>query len=83
MNRSTLWDWMQEVDMEAGEDYRRDVFILQLNRGKIPLRMFMLRGAFPVRWTNANLDAGSSAAAVEELELTYQDLEVNVVPLPF
>jgi phage tail-like protein len=86
MNRSSLWDWMNEVmplEDKSGEGFRRDVLILQMNRGKIPVRCYNLRGAFPVRWTGANLDAMSSTTAVEELELSYRKLEVTAIPLPF
>jgi phage tail-like protein len=81
MNRSSLWDWLQEVEVQG--DFRRDVLIIQMNRGKIPIRTYNLRGAWPVRWTGANLDANSSTNAVEELELSYRKLEVNAIPLPF
>lgn len=81
MNRSSLWDWVKLV--EAGKDFRKDVLILQMTRGKIPVRTYNLRGAWPVRWGGANLDAGSSTTAVEELELSYRKLEVNAIPLPF
>ncbi len=81
MNRSSLWDWMNEV--KVGKDFRRDVLVMQMTRGKIPVRTYNFRGAFPVRWTGAPLDAGSSTPAIEELELSYKSIEVNAIPLPF
>lgn len=81
MNRSSLWDWMQLV--QPGGKFRKDVLIMQMTRGKIPVRTYNLRGAFPMRWAGANMDAMSSTTAVEELELSYQSLEVNAIPLPF
>lgn len=81
MNRSSLWDWMQLV--KPGAKFRKDVLIMQMTRGKIPVRTYNLRGAFPVRWAGANMDAQSSTTAIEELELSYQSLEVNAIPLPF
>lgn len=81
MNRGALWEWMESV--KIGGEFRKDVIIMQLTRGKVPVRAFNLVGAFPVRWNSANLDAGTSDTAVEEVELSYQSLEVNIVPLPF
>lgn len=95
MNRSSLWDWMSEVKAKtpgggggmlsamASDSFRRDVLVLQMTRGKIPVRTYNFRGAWPVRWSGANLDADNSARAVEELELSYRSLEVNAIPLPF
>jgi phage tail-like protein len=81
MNRSSLWDWIQEV--KVGGKFRRDVLILQMTRGKIPVRTYNLRSAWPVRWTGANLNAGASETAVEQLELSFVKLETNAIPLPF
>lgn len=95
MNRSSLWDWMNEVkppgEKPSGgllsslmaSSWRRDVLVMQMTRGKIPVRTYNFRGAFPVRWSGASLDADTSAKAVEELELSYQGIEVNAIPLPF
>jgi phage tail-like protein len=57
--------------------------IIQMNRGKIPLRIYSLKNCWPVRWSGANLDAMSSTTAVEELELVYEHLDVMAIPLPF
>jgi phage tail-like protein len=81
MNRSALWGWMDDVKVK--KDFRKDVLIMQMNRGKIPIRIFTLTGAWPIRWTGANLDAMSSTTAVEELELSFRELDVTAIPLPF
>lgn len=81
MNRGALWDWMDEV--KVTKSFRKDVLIMQMTRGKVPVRTFSLKGAWPVRWTGANLDAMSSTTAVEEIELSYRELDVTAIPLPF
>jgi len=81
MNRGALWDWMKEV--KPGAKFRKDVLIMQMTRGKIPVRVYNLKGAFPMRWQGANMDAMSSTTAIEELELSYRSLDVTAIPLPF
>lgn len=81
MNRQTLWDWMEAV--KVGKSFRRSVLVMQMTRGKIPIRVYNFQNAFPVRWTGANLNAGTSDPAIEELELSYSKLDVTAVPLPF
>lgn len=81
MNRSTLWDWMSEV--EVGSDFRRSVQILQLTRGQIPVRAYNIDYAWPIGWKGASLNAGDSAIAVEEITLVYSKLSVVAIPLPF
>jgi phage tail-like protein len=94
MNRGALWDWIQEVKVGGppsltilgktfGGSFRKDVMVMQMTRGKIPVRAYNFRNAWPVRWAGANLDAMSSTTAVEELELIYEALEVYAIPLPF
>ncbi len=81
MNRGALWDWMKEVEVKG--DFRRDVLIMHLTRSQIPVRTFVLKGAWPVRWSGANLDALSSTTAVEEIELSYKKLITAILPIPF
>jgi phage tail-like protein len=94
MNRGSLWDWVQEVKVggppeislgpiKLGGSFRKDVMVIQMNRGKLPLRAYNFRNAWPVRWSGANLDAMSSTTAIEELELAYDSLETYAIPLPF
>lgn len=94
MNRGSLWDWTEEMKcggpealslgpITLGGSFRKDVMVIQMTRGKLPVRTYNFRNAWPVRWSGANLDAMSSTTAVEELELVYERLEVNAIPLPF
>lgn len=70
--RSKLYDWMSAV--EIGYGFRRDVYILQLTRQKVPMRLMRLSQAFPVSWRGADLDSNDSRYAVESLTLAYEDM---------
>ena len=72
--RAKLYDWMEAV--ELGGAFRRNVVIVQLTRQKIPLRLMLLRGAYPISWQGANLDSTDSNYAVEQLTLVYDDLSM-------
>lgn len=78
MNLSLLYDWCKMV--ELGEDFRRDMLIMQMTRKGIPLRIFAVTDAWPVEWKGANLDAGQSAVPIEELHLVYNDLYMVLLP---
>ncbi|MCB9765019.1 MAG: phage tail protein [Alphaproteobacteria bacterium] len=78
LSRPALYQWMMAV--ERGYFFRKDVYILQLDRQKSPLRLIRLSSAFPVRWNMGAIDANSNSWAVEELVLTYDDVNVLVIP---
>ncbi len=81
MNRGFLWDWMQKV--QVGKSFKQTVVILQMTRQKIPIRIITIVDAWPVGWKGANLNAGASDQAVEEVRLSYGSLKVTAIPLPF
>jgi hypothetical protein len=59
----------------GGEDDRRDVTIEMLDAaGGAVVNSWRLVGARPHRWSGPSFDAGGVAVAMEELELTYDDL---------
>ncbi len=78
MNLSLLYDWCKMV--ELGEDFRRDMIILQMKRDGIPLRIYAITDAWPISWKAAPLDAGQSAVPIEELTLVYNDLYMVLLP---
>lgn len=78
MDMSMLYDWCKAV--ELGEDFRRDVLIMQLKRNGVPLRIFAISDAWPVEWKGATLDAAQSNIPVEELHLVYNDLYMVLLP---
>lgn len=74
LTRSTeLYDWRMRI--HAGADDRRAVTICQLDGpgGEI-VNSFRLVGAWPCRWSGPAFSALTSAVALEEVELTFDDL---------
>lgn len=78
MERSALYDWCASV--ELGKSFRQDLLIMQLTRSGVPLRIYVLTGAWPVSWRGADLDANQSQIPVEQVELAFSSLELVVVP---
>ncbi len=68
-----LFDWRRRI--VGGKEDRRDVTIRQLSApsGKI-VNAWKLVGAWPSRWSGSAFDAMANDIAVEELELTFDDL---------
>ncbi len=71
---SMLYDWMNAV--QVGHFFRRDVFILQLHRNGWPSRIMRLHKAFPVSWSAAKLDTGTSQPDLESLELMFESFNM-------
>lgn len=72
MTRAALYQWASAV--ERGYIFRKPVYILQLDRDKVPMRLICLFSAFPVRWSMGSLDANSNNWSVEEVVLAYEDI---------
>ena len=67
-----LWDWHQEVI--AGNVERRTISIILLDgRGDEAWRWVCL-GAFPSKWTGAELDALTGGIATEAVELVHHGI---------
>lgn len=71
-----LFNWIEAVNV--GRHFRRYVMIFHLTRAYIPLRVYLLKGAFPVSWKGGNLEAGDSTVETEEIVLAYDDLVLLV-----
>jgi phage tail-like protein len=68
-----LYDWRRRI--VEGKDDRRDVTIRQLSApGGEVVNSWILVRAWPSRWSGPALNALSSDVAIEELELTFDDL---------
>lgn len=55
------------------------VLVSLLNEHKVPQRNWFFFGAYPVRWSTADLDARSHEVLIETLELKYQRMNVIAV----
>lgn len=78
MHLDWLHDWANSV--RFGKAFRKTLIITQLDRAMQPVRVYTVVGAWPVAWSAAKLDAGSSDPPIEEVKLKYQRLEFEVVP---
>jgi phage tail-like protein len=58
-------------------DKRGSVTLTLLGPEGKPVRTFAFAGAFPVKWTGPNLNAGSNNIAIESLELAHEGLVVG------
>ena len=72
----TFWTWIKKL-LEEGKAERRDINILLFNQAGETIQAWTLRGAVPVGWRTPNLQADSSAVAIEELILAYEGLKVE------
>ena len=68
-----LYDWRRHI--VDGKDERRDVTIRQLSApGGTIVNAWRLVRAWPRRWSGPSFDALSAEIAIEELELSFEDL---------
>lgn len=74
-NSLLFWNWLQAA-MNGGPNIRRHVNILVFNQAGETMQCWTLRGAVPVSWKAAQLQASSTGIAVEELSLAYEGLVV-------
>ncbi len=65
-----LWSW-QEAAVE-GRVERRDLTISLRDGDRSELWRWLVDGAFPVKWSSADLDASSAQAVVESVEFAHR-----------
>jgi phage tail-like protein len=68
---TTLWDWLNTDPPD-----RRNVVIALLDGQRSEVMRFILRNAWPCKWTGPELDAESSDVIIETLELCHERLDV-------
>ena len=69
---SWLWDWHQDV--VSGRVRRRTVSVLLLDEAGQEAWRWVCVGAYPARWTGAELDAMSESVATESVELVHHGI---------
>jgi phage tail-like protein len=67
-----LSDWFAEVT--AGRVRRRDLSVLLLGPDQSELKRWKFSRAYPVKWSGPQLQAASSAVALETLEFVHEGL---------
>jgi phage tail-like protein len=72
-----LIDWIDRVGTAAAKGGElRNVSILLVDNTNTTLRRYNLTGAFPTKWTGPSLNATTSTALVESLELAFQEMSI-------
>ncbi len=70
-----LWSWHDDV--VAGKIKRRKISILLQDKIGVPTWIWHVDGAFPVKWSVSDLDAGSSGVAIESVEFAHHGLRLG------
>jgi phage tail-like protein len=77
-----FWDWISEKLLQRNKvskikKSRRNINILTFNQAGECMQCWMLIGAVPVSWRAPSSVADSGSAAIEELTLIYEGLQVT------
>jgi phage tail-like protein len=70
-----LWDWRQTV--VTGQTQRRNGAIVLLNEARVPVLRWRFREGWPAKIEGPALNAASSDAAVESIEIVHEGLELE------
>ena len=69
----TLWEWHQDV--VNGNIERKTIFVVLMDREGDEQWRWQFIDAYPVKWTGPDLTAGSSAVAIETIELAHNGIK--------
>lgn len=73
-----IYLWHEEF--LKGEGKRRNGMILLANEMRVPIKIWSFERGLPVKWTGPSLNAGSSALAIERLEIAHEKLTLTMSP---
>jgi phage tail-like protein len=73
-----LWLWYEAF--LTGNGTRRNGLIVLANELRIPVKVWSFEHAIPVKWTGPALNAGSSALAIESIEIAHEKLSLMMSP---
>jgi phage tail-like protein len=71
-----LWKWCQE-GLYDGKVQLRNVSIVLFNSFHLPIRLWNVNGAYPVKWSGPDLNSANSQVMIETLELAHQGLTME------
>lgn len=69
-----LWNW--HFSYVSGKGQRRDGLIFLRNEMHIPVKIWIFKRGLPLKWTGPTMNATTSAAAVEAIEIAHEGLEL-------
>jgi phage tail-like protein len=73
-----LYLWHEEF--LKGEGKRRNGLIFLANETRIPIKCWTFERGIPVKWSGPALNAGTSATAIEKLEIAHEKLTLTMSP---
>jgi phage tail-like protein len=73
-----LYLWHE--DFLKGEGKRRNGFVFLANETRIPIKCWTFERGIPVKWSGPALNAGTSATAIEKLEIAHEKLTLTMSP---
>lgn len=76
LKSSTVWDWARKA-IDDLDITPKDVDVTLLDAEHQPLVTWHVVGAYPVKWSLADLNASANAFAVETLTLAYRHFRVD------
>lgn len=74
-NDSEAYDWMKAIRTE--EDARRNITITMLDQNQNPVLVWRVQNAWVSKLTTPNLNAGSSEAAVEQMDVVCESYSLE------
>jgi phage tail-like protein len=72
---SDLWNWIKQTI--EGNEQKRNVAVVVLDRKGIPVAKYALTGAWPSNWRLSKLDGLIGSPLLEELVLQYEKLDIE------
>lgn len=73
-----LWLWYESF--LTGNGTRRNGLIVLANELRVPVKVWSFERGIPVKWTGPALNAGSSALAIESIEIAHEKLSLMMSP---
>lgn len=73
-----LYLWHEEFLQGKGK--RRNGLIFLANETRVPIKCWQFENGIPVKWSGPALNAGTSAAAIETLEIAHEKLTLTLSP---
>jgi phage tail-like protein len=79
--RDDLYRWLHEVYADPFKSVKRDILIDLCNEIGTPIVRWKVQGALPTRIDAPTFDANSNEVAIETIELSAQNLQVEYSPV--
>lgn len=73
-----LYLWHE--DFLKGEGKRRNGMIFLADELRVPIKAWTFENGIPVKWSGPSLNAGTSATAIEKLEIAHEKISLTLSP---